>query len=67
MDVTDIYIKYNQNNRKATVIRVYEDGSRELMTKTGNWIPFTEKDALFNPDCEIPAFNVTPGKYSPPD
>lgn len=65
--VTDMWIKINMNNWKATVTRERADGSRELLTREGKWIPHTLSDDMINAETKIRILNVTPPRKGPPD
>ena len=59
--------KFNIANNTLVIIREHPDGSQELLTTQGEWIPHTQKDEIFSERVKISDIYRYDPRSSPPD
>jgi hypothetical protein len=58
-----VYIKYNLATNRVTVIRYNAKGNKELLTKTGKWIPWSNQAEVLDGQTEIyDVYRYDPGE-----
>jgi DNA gyrase inhibitor GyrI len=62
-----VYVKYNLATNKVAIIRYNAKGNKELLTKTGRWIPWSDQAELLDGQTEIDDVYRYDPRSSPPD